>query len=66
MNQEKISRRKPVFKNRMTTEIEQAVVGLAIEQPAWGQVRVANELRQRGLSLSHRSAPPSRLSFIRR
>jgi len=49
MNQEKISRRKPVFKNRMAPEIEQAVVRLAIEQPAWGQVCVANELRQRGL-----------------
>jgi len=47
-----ISRRKPVLKNRVAPEIEQAIVGLAIEQPAWGQVRVANELARRGLSVS--------------
>jgi hypothetical protein len=33
-------------------EIEQAVVALAIEQPAWGQVRVSEALKRRGLSIS--------------
>lgn len=47
-----ISRRKPVLKNRVAPEIERAIVELAIEQPAWGQVRVANELARRGLSVS--------------
>jgi transposase InsO family protein len=28
------------------------VVGLAVEQPAWGQLRVANELRRRGVEVS--------------
>jgi transposase InsO family protein len=47
-----MSRRKPNPKNRVAAEIEAAVVALAIDQPTWGQVRVSNELRQRGLSIS--------------
>ena len=47
-----ISRSKPILKNRVAPEIEEAVVALAIEQPAWGQVRVSNALRSRGLSIS--------------
>src|SRR5246500_764971 len=47
-----ISRRKPVLKNRTPIEIEQAVVDLAVEQPAWGQVRVSEMLKRRGMSIS--------------
>jgi len=47
-----ISRRKPVLKNRVEEPIEQAIVELAIEKPALGQVRVANELKKRGMVIS--------------
>ena len=49
---QEISRRKPILKNRTAPEIEQAVVEIAIEQPAWGQVRVCEALKRRGLSIS--------------
>ncbi len=49
---QEMSRRQPNLKNRVAPEIEQAVVELALEQPAWGQVRVSNELRKRGLVIS--------------
>lgn len=47
-----MTRRKPLVKNRVAPEIEAAVVEMAIEQPAYGQTRAANELRKRGVSLS--------------
>src|SRR5438034_556748 len=49
---QEISRRKPVLKNRIAIEIEEAIVALAIDQPAFGQVRVANELKKRGMTVS--------------
>ena len=43
---------KPVIKNRVEERIEQAVVQMAIDNPALGQVRVSNELRKKGLLVS--------------
>src|ERR1700758_4528863 len=47
-----ISRRKPCLKNRIEEHIERAVVDLALEKPAFGQVRIANELRKRAIGIS--------------
>src|SRR5690606_1721179 len=47
-----VSRRKAIPKNRVEPEVEQAAVAMAIEQPALGQVRAANELRKRGVFIS--------------
>jgi transposase InsO family protein len=46
------SRRKPNRKNRVSQETEEAVLGMAHNEPSWGQVRVSNELRQKGIFVS--------------
>jgi transposase InsO family protein len=47
-----ISRRKPNIKNRVDTRIEEAVLKIAIDNPALGQHRVANELAKQGITIS--------------
>ncbi|MGI2262405.1 helix-turn-helix domain-containing protein, partial [Candidatus Cardinium hertigii] len=47
-----ISRRKPIMANRVDPSIEKAVVDMAIDYPAYGQLRVSNELNQQGILVS--------------
>ena len=47
-----LSRRKPNVKNRTSPEIEERVVSFAIENPAFGQTRVSNELKKEGVFIS--------------
>lgn len=49
---QEITRRKPCLKNRVDTMVEQAVVQFALEKPAYGQLRVSNELRLQGIIVS--------------
>jgi transposase InsO family protein len=49
---QELTRRKPLLANRTAPEIEAAIVALSLEQPAFGQIRVANEMRKQGHSIS--------------
>jgi transposase InsO family protein len=42
-----ISRQRPLVKNRIPADIEQALIELSLELPAHGQIRIANELLKR-------------------
>jgi transposase InsO family protein len=46
------SRRKPNLANRVDEAVEEAVLRFALDQPAYGQVRVSNELRKEGVFVS--------------
>lgn len=47
-----ISRRKPIPKNRVEPEVEEAVVQMAFDYPVYGQSRAYNELRKKGIFIS--------------
>jgi transposase InsO family protein len=49
---QELTRRKPLLANRTPPELEALIVELSLEQPAFGQIRIANELRLRGHSIS--------------
>lgn len=47
-----VSRSKPILKNRVDPVVEAAVVSMAFDYPAFGQWRVSNELRKKGIFIS--------------
>jgi transposase InsO family protein len=47
-----ISRKKPILANRVDIAVERAVLAMAIEYPAYGQLRVSNELKKEGILVS--------------
>src|ERR671939_279070 len=49
---QELTRKKPLLANRTAPEIEALIVELSLEQPAFGQIRVANEMRKQGHPIS--------------
>ena len=49
---QELTRRKPILKNRTPPDVEAIIVGLSLDRPAYGQIRIANELRKLGHSIS--------------
>jgi len=47
-----ISRKKPCIKNRVPEAVEKAIVDVAVEFPAYGQLRASNELKKKGIEVS--------------
>ncbi len=47
-----LSRRKPLPANRVAQEVEEAVRAFALDKPAYGQLRVSNELKKQGIFVS--------------
>jgi Winged helix-turn helix len=48
---QELTRRKPILKNRTPPDVEAIIVELSLDRPAYGQIRIANELRKVGHSI---------------
>jgi transposase InsO family protein len=49
---QEIDKTRPNLKNRVSEEVEAAVCAMAVEQPAFGQMRVSNELKKKAILVS--------------
>lgn len=49
---QEMSKKKPIIKNRVPDYVEQAVIALAIDNPALGQQRASHQLKQQGTDIS--------------
>ena len=49
---QELTRRKPNVKNRVPVHVEESVINMAVDYPAYGQVRAANELKKAGTLIS--------------
>jgi transposase InsO family protein len=49
---QELTRRKPLLANRTPPEVVAVIIDLSLEQPAFGQIRIANEVRKRGHAIS--------------
>lgn len=49
---QELSPRKPLMAHRVVPEVEALIAELALDLPAYGQVRIANALRKRGPAIS--------------
>jgi transposase InsO family protein len=49
---QEICRSKPILKNRVEPSVEEAVIQMAFDYPAYGQQRACNELRKKGVFIS--------------
>ena len=49
---QELTRRKPILKNRTPPDVEAIIVELSLDRPAYGQIRIANELLKLGHSIS--------------
>jgi molybdenum-dependent DNA-binding transcriptional regulator ModE len=43
---------RPLVKNRVQPAVETAVVEMATQEPGWGQARVADDLKRKGMAIS--------------
>ena len=61
---QELTRRKPILKNRTPPEVEAIIVELSLDRPAYGQIRIANELRKLGHSISMAADRGNKLTVV--